>query len=234
MMRIAWWLWSECKGNWHYLNLIWGTRIYFAFLGWHQCSSRLVTVLLGTLWFSIKQIEASYLFDWENAIALHAMQGNLASSCGDGEVSCVFKSCGRNLGYILALRWGCPFETGVFSVKSVHLSRYEGELRNVFWAWHTVRTLLEVKWEFRSLFLFDTVILEFLTILKNCQPSSTCEAVIYTWLSSCQRHVTPLFEMKWRPRAFCRVSTGDSVILSSCDMNDEHAWCLFRELWISF
>ena len=29
--------------------------------------------------------------------------------------------------------------------------------------------------------------------------------------------------MKWRPRAFSRVSTVDSDILSSCDMNDEHA-----------
>ena len=36
-------------------------------------------------------------------------------------------------------------------------------------------------------------------------------------------HVRPIFEMKWRPRAFSRVSTGDSHILSSCDMNDEHA-----------
>ena len=26
------------------------------------------------------------MFDWENAIALHAMQGNRASSCGEGEV----------------------------------------------------------------------------------------------------------------------------------------------------
>ena len=83
--------------------------------------------------------------------------------------------------------------------------------------------LLEVKWEFMSLFLFDTVILGFLTILKNCQASSKFEAVISTRLSSCQRHVRPIFEMKWRPRAFSRVSTGDSDILSSCDMNDEHA-----------
>ena len=37
--------------------------------------------------------------------------------------------------------------------------------------------------------------------------------------------------MKWRPRAFSRVSTGDSDILSSCDMNDEHAWSLCREIW---
>ena len=26
---------------------------------------------------------------------------------------------------------GCPFDTGVCSVKSGHLSRYEGQLRNV-------------------------------------------------------------------------------------------------------
>ena len=83
--------------------------------------------------------------------------------------------------------------------------------------------LLEVKWEFRSLFLFDTVILEFQTILKNCQASSKFEAVNSPWLSSCQSNVRPLCEMKWRPRAFCRVSTGDSDILSSCDMNGENA-----------
>ena len=35
--------------------------------------------------------------------------------------------------------------------------------------------------------------------------------------------VTPFFEKKWNPRAFSRFSTGDSDILSSCDMNDEHA-----------
>ena len=50
---------------------------------------------------SIKQLEASYMFDWENDIALYAMQGNWASSLGEGEVSWVFSSGGRNLGYIL-------------------------------------------------------------------------------------------------------------------------------------
>ena len=34
-----------------------------------------MTVLLGILWSSIKQIEAPYVFDWQNAIALHALQG---------------------------------------------------------------------------------------------------------------------------------------------------------------
>ena len=72
-------------------------------------------------------------------------------------------------------------------------------------------------------FLFDIVILGFLTKLKNCQALSQFEAVNSTWLSSCQRHIRPLFEMKRRLRAFCRISTGDADILSSCDMNDEHA-----------
>ena len=46
----------------------------------------------------------SICFDWENAIALHAMQGNRAKSRGEMEVSWVFSSCGRHLGYILELR----------------------------------------------------------------------------------------------------------------------------------
>ena len=41
----------------------------------------------GTLWSRIKQIEAPYVFVWENTIALHAMQENRASSRGKGEVS---------------------------------------------------------------------------------------------------------------------------------------------------
>ena len=71
------------------------------------------------------------MFDWENAIALHAMQGNRASSRGEGEVSWVFSSCGKNLANIIQLRRGFPFETGVCSVKSGHLSRYEVQLRNI-------------------------------------------------------------------------------------------------------
>ena len=45
--------------------------------------------------------------------------------------SWIFSSCGRILGYTLELQWGCPFEIVVCSVKSGHLSRYEGHLRNV-------------------------------------------------------------------------------------------------------
>ena len=90
-----------------------------------------MTGLLGTLWSSIKEIEAPYVFDWEYAIALDTVQGNRASSRGERKVSWVLSSSGRNLGYILELRRGYPFETGVCSVKSEHLSRYEEQLRNV-------------------------------------------------------------------------------------------------------
>ena len=51
-----------------------------------QCSSRFVTVFLGTLCCSIKKIEAPYMFDWEYGIALHAVQGNQASSFSEREV----------------------------------------------------------------------------------------------------------------------------------------------------
>ena len=71
------------------------------------------------------------MFDWGNAIALDTMQWNWASSLREGKGLLVFSSGGMNLGYILELRWGCPFETGVCSVKSGHLTRYEGKLRNV-------------------------------------------------------------------------------------------------------
>ena len=97
----------------------------------HQCSSRFETVFLGTLWCSIKKIEAPYMFDWEYRIALHAMQGNRASCPSEGDVSYDFSSCGRNLGYIRELQRGWPFETPLCSAKSEHLRSYEGHLRNL-------------------------------------------------------------------------------------------------------
>ena len=97
----------------------------------HQCSSRFVTVFLGTLWCSIKKIEAPYMFDWENWIALHAMQGNKASFLSEGNVSYVFSCCSKNLGYIRELQRGWPFETPLSSAKLRNLCSYEGHLRNL-------------------------------------------------------------------------------------------------------
>ena len=90
-----------------------------------------VMVFLGTLWCSIKKIEAPYVFVYEYQIALHAMQGNRASSSGEGDVSWDFLSCRRNLGYILELQQRWPFETPPCSAKSGLLSSYDGHLRNL-------------------------------------------------------------------------------------------------------
>ena len=94
-----------------------------------------MTVFLGTLWCSVKQLEAPYLFDWEHGIALHAMHWNRASSPDEGDVSWDFLSCGWNLGYILELQRGWPFETPACSAKSGLLSTYDGQFRNLFYAW---------------------------------------------------------------------------------------------------
>ena len=60
----------------------------------------------------------SYVFDLEHGIALHAIQGNQASTPGKGDVSGDFSNCGRNLGYILELQRRWPFETPFCSAKS--------------------------------------------------------------------------------------------------------------------
>ena len=55
-------------------------------------------MFLGTLWISIKKVKAPYVFDGEHGIALHAMQGNGASSGGEGEVSRFFSTCAGSWG----------------------------------------------------------------------------------------------------------------------------------------
>ena len=59
-----------------HLELIWDRPIYFAFLRWHLCSSLVVTVFLGILFTSIREIEVPYVFDWEHGTLQHKMQGN--------------------------------------------------------------------------------------------------------------------------------------------------------------
>ena len=91
---------EKMKGKWASSRVDLGYTELFCIPEVHQCSSRFVTVFLGTLWCSIKKIEAPYVFDWEYGIALHAMQGNRASFPSEGDVSYDFSSCGRNQGYI--------------------------------------------------------------------------------------------------------------------------------------
>ena len=42
--------------------------------------------VLGDSLEVIKEIKVPYMFDWEHGIPLYAMQGNQASSCGEGDV----------------------------------------------------------------------------------------------------------------------------------------------------
>ena len=65
------------------------------------------------------------------------------------------------------------------------------------------------------------MILGFLSIFKKRQALSPFEALKFVCLSRCQRDVTPPVQMRRRPTAFSRVSTGDSDIPSSCELKDE-------------
>ena len=71
------------------------------------------------------------MFDWGQGIALHPMQGIRASSPDEGDVSWDISSCWRNLGYILELQRGWPFESPLCSGKSGLLSSSNGHLRNL-------------------------------------------------------------------------------------------------------
>ena len=76
-------------------------------------------VVLADFWSSIKQIKVLFVLYWEHGIAEHAMQGNCASSLAEGEVSCIFSTCGRNLRYILEL-WRVGISILVFLQQRHH------------------------------------------------------------------------------------------------------------------
>ena len=80
---------------------------------------------------------------------------------------------------------------------------------------------LEVKQETKVHFLVGTMILGFLSIFKKGNPSSPFEALNSMCLSRCQSDMIPAVQMRRRPTAFSRVSTGDSDIHSSCEMKHE-------------
>ena len=122
---------EQMKGKWASSRVDLGYTELFFIPELHQCSSRFVTVFLGTLLCSIKKIEAPYVFDWEYGIGLHAMQWNRASFPSEGYVSYDFPNCGRNLGFIRDLERGWPFGTPLCSVKSGLLCSYQGHLRNL-------------------------------------------------------------------------------------------------------
>ena len=84
--------------------------------------------------------------------------------------------------------------------------------------------LLKVRLEAKRPILVGTVILVFLSIFTKSQASSTFVAMNSAHLSMCQKDVMPSVQKTWRTMAFSRVSTGDSVIPSSCEMKYERAF----------
>ena len=107
--------WASSRVDLGYTELFYIPLVTAVFLS--SCDSG-----LGALWCSIKHIEAPYVFDWEHRIALHTVQGIRASSPTEVGDSLDFSSCGRNLGYILEVQRGWPFETPLCSGKSGLLS----------------------------------------------------------------------------------------------------------------
>ena len=88
----------------------------------------------------------------------------------------------------------------------------------------TVRMLLKVRREAKRPLLVGTVILVFLSIFTKSQASSPFEAMNSAHLSMSQKDVRPSVQKRWRTMAFSRVSTGDSVIPSFCEMKYEPAF----------
>ena len=83
---------------------------------------------------------------------------------------------------------------------------------------------VKVRREAKRPLLVGTVILVFLSIFTKSQASSPFEAMNSAQLSMCQKDVRPSVQKRWRTMAFSRVSTGHSVIPSSCEMKYEPAF----------
>ena len=84
--------------------------------------------------------------------------------------------------------------------------------------------LLDVRREAKCSLLVGTVVLVFLSIFTKSEASSPFEAMNSVHLSLCQKDVRPSVQKRWRTMAFSRVSIGDSIIPSSCEMKYEPAF----------
>ena len=63
------------KGKWASSRVDLGYTELFCIPEVHQCSSRFVTVFLGTLWCSVKKIEATYMFDGKSGLFFMQCRG---------------------------------------------------------------------------------------------------------------------------------------------------------------
>ena len=97
-----------------------------------------------------------------------------------------------------------------------------------------IQTLLEVSREAKHPLLVGTVILVFLSIFTKRNESSPFEALNSAHLSKSQMDVRPSVQKRLRTIPFSRVSTGESDIPSSCEMNEEPAFKPLQGTWAFF
>ena len=83
-------------------------------------------------------------------------------------------------------------------------------------------------------FLVGTVILGFLSFFKKSQATSPYKALNSVCLAKAPRDVMPPVHMRRTPTAFSKVSTGDSDMLSSCEMKDEPEFKPLQCNWAFF
>ena len=88
--------------------------------------------------------------------------------------------------------------------------------------------LLEVRQETAVHFIFGPVILALLSIFKKSEASSPYEALNSACLSRVQRDVRAPVQMRRKPMAFSRDSTGDLDMPSSCEMKDKPEFKLLQ------
>ena len=81
-----------------------------------------------------------------------------------------------------------------------------------------IHTLVEVSREPKHPLLVGTVVLVFLSIFTKSQASSPFEALKSGQLLKSQMDVRPTVQKRLRTMAFSRVSTGDAVFPSFCEM----------------
>ena len=97
-----------------------------------------------------------------------------------------------------------------------------------------IRVLLHERQETEGPFLLATVILGFLSVFNKSQALSPLGALNGFCLSRCQRDVRPAVQMRRGPRAFSRVSPGDSATPSSRGMKASVHSSHCREIQPSF
>ena len=147
-------------------------------------------MFFGTLWSSIKQVKAPYVFDVEHGIVLHAMQSSWPHLTAKGKPH-GFSPVAAGTWGIFSSYGGCPFKTQVCSVTSGLLLSYEGHLKISSRLGRAIRTLLLVRRETQCPFPVAKGILGFLSILKKSHASSPFVALNSTCLLKCQMDVRP-------------------------------------------